>query len=446
MRIKFLRDKRAQLVQSMKTLREAAAVANRLMTDEERTQLKTLGDEFDAVTAELESEERAAEQERALTPVTAVSDGARAQAASQASAGVQVVAGAVGAEADPKRGFKDHREYLQKVMDVSLRGKVDERLKPLRAAAGSDEAGTYSDPHGGFLIPVAFSPNILSVQAEGDPTAALTRKLPMEAPMVKVNARVDKNHATSVSGGLRVYRHSETTDAPSSRQQFEQLTFAAEDLIGLAHATENQVSDSPVSFIALIADGFRDEFAAKVLNEKIGGTGAAGQYLGMLNSAAKIAVAKEAGQAAATILVENIDKMAARCWRYTSESTVYLANPTTRPQLRGLVRNIGTGGAPVAYFTESNGQERLDGRRIFFTEFAKALGTEGDLILATFSEYIEGLYQSMQQAESIHVRFAANERSFKFWVRNCGMPWWTSVLTPKNGDTLSPIVTLATRA
>ena len=69
----------------------------------------------------------------------------------------------------------------------------------------------------------------------------------------------------------------------------------------------------------------------------------------------------------------------------------------------------------------------------------------GDLILVNWAEYIEALYQGLQQAESIHVRFVNHERSFKFWVRNCGQPWWSTALTPKYGDTLSPLVTLAAR-
>lgn len=347
--------------------------------------------------------------------------------------------------ADPKRGFKDHREFCGAVLRAGRQGAVDQRLKPL-AAAGSDEHGSYSDPSAAFLLPVAFSPDILSVQAEGDPTASLTRKLPMEAPMVKVNARTDKNHTTSVSGGLVVYRHADAAAVTASRMQTEQLAFDAHELIGLAHATESQISDSPVSFVAMISDGFRDEFAARLLREKIRGTGAGGQYLGILASDALITVSKETGQKADTIVVENIDKMAARCWRYNSERTVYLANATTRPDLRGLKRVVGTGGAPVAYFTtDPQGRERLDGRLIFFVEYCSALGDLGDLILAHLPEYIEGLYQGQQQAESIHVRFENHERSFKFWVRNCGQPWWRSALTPAYGDTQSPFVTLEAR-
>lgn len=438
-------------------LRDKVAAEKRAMTADERAKLTTLTDRKKTnreLLASLLEDKRTVAVDLSIAEEDNEADrrqpdpapGGDAEASRRAAS--TVVAGAHHADTDPKRGFRDHREFMTKVMEAARFNKVDARLKPLQieAAAGSDEQGTYSDPHGGFAVPVAFSPDILSVQAEADPTAALTRKMPMAAPMVKQNARVDKNHATSVSGGLRVYRHSETTETTSSRLQTEQLTFTAEDLIGLAHATENQISDSPSSFIAMISDGFRDEFASKIMQEKIRGTGTGGQYLGALVSGALITVAKETGQPADTVLVENIDKMAARCWRYTSERTVYLANPTTRPQLRGLVRNVGTGGSVVNYFTNEGGDERLDGRRVFFTEFASALGDLGDLLLVNWSEYIEGLYQSLQQAESIHVRFVNHERSFKFWVRNCGQPWWSSVLTPKYGDTLSPLVTLAARA
>ena len=53
----------------------------------------------------------------------------------------------------------------------------------------------------------------------------------------------------------------------------------------------------------------------------------------------------------------------------------------------------------------------------------------------------------LQGASSIHVRFIEHEQTFKFWMENDARPWWTAALTPKySSDTLSPFVTLATRA
>lgn len=360
---------------------------------------------------------------------------------------------------DPKRGFSDHKDFLGSVLRYGVTGGrvYDERLKPLAtvknigtgdkagpfAAAGSDEAGVYSDPLGGFLVPVGVAPGLLAISPEDDPLAGLITNVPMMAPTIKYNARVDKNHTTSVSGGLTVSRKPETVDATSSRMLFEQITLTANAEYGLAFASEEILNDSPQSFVAILQAGFRDEYVAAAMRERLDGTGV-GERLGVLKAGCLITINKEAGQAAATLKKENIDNMAARCWRYNRAA--YVANHNTRPQLKSLVQVVGVGGNSVPYFTMEGGRELLDGRPIFFSEFAKTLGTVGDLILGVWSEYIEGQYQSEQFDESIHVRFAAGERAFRFYRRNDGRPWWTAALTPKNGATLSPFVVLQTRS
>jgi HK97 family phage major capsid protein len=352
------------------------------------------------------------------------------------------------AENDPMRGFATPREFLSAVMAFGRRSRMDARLEPLRApmsaAAGSDEAGEYSDPYGNFLVPVAISPTILQLQPEDDPTAAAVTSIPMEAPTVGINARVDKVHSTSVSGGLVVTRKPETVAPSGSRMQFEQVMLTARNLFGLGFATEEILVDSPASFIATLQVGFRDQYGWHLLGERLRGTGA-GEFMGVLNAPCTITVAKEGGQKAATITKENIDKMIARCWRYGR--AVWLGNQTTLPQLSSIAQVVGTGGNTVPYFTfNPGGQSYLAGRPFYFTEHCSALGTVGDLVLGVWSEFIEGTYQPLQQAESMHVRFVEHERTFKFWLRNDGQPWWKTALTPKNGDTLSPFVTLATRS
>ncbi len=353
-------------------------------------------------------------------------------------------------EDDPKRGFKDHKEFLSAIMDAPLKGRIDNRLKSLKSTstehltAGSDEQGTYSDPYGGFFVPVAFSPDQLKLDPESDPMSGLVRAIPMTTPTISFNARVDKNHATSVSGGLRVYRRKETQTVTASRMEHEQVELKATGLFGVAYATEELLARSLVSFIALLDAGFSDEFNAKLVNERINGTGV-GEFEGVLTSPAKISITKESGQAAATIVKENIDQMRTRCWRYGS--AVWLANHGCLPQLRSMVQVIGTGGVVVPYFTTStDGMAMLDGRPLYFSEFCSAIGTAGDLILCNWSEYLEGTLTSQQSAESMHVRFLEHERTFKFWMENDARCWWRSALTPRNGPTRSPIVVIETRS
>ena len=262
---------------------------------------------------------------------------------------------------------------------------------------------------------------------------------------VDILARVDKDHSSSVSGGFTVTRKPETVSATSSRMEMELITLKASSLFGLAYATEEILTDSPMSFAALIDSGFRDQFPAHILDEKIRGNGGA-EFLGVLESDAEVVVAKETGQDADTIVADNVIKMAERSWGFGS--AIWLANHDTRHQLSTLTIATGTGGVLIYQPSDREGfPDMLLGRPVFYTEYASTLGDAGDIMLVNWSQYLEGLYQPLESAESVHVRFVNHERAFKFWLRNAGAPWWRSALTPaQSSDTLSPIVTLAARA
>lgn len=395
---------------------------------------------------------------------------AKAEDAPKTSARV----GAPRADKDPKAGFESHTDYLLAVMKNSRAQSKDqvkdERLQMLatadeaedgaealafmlprgfaprdiRAAVGSDEQGNYADTYGGFLKPTQVQPGLMQVAFEGDPTAGLTTMLPMAAPVVKINARTDKNHSTSVSGGLTFTRTAETVAATPSRMAIEQITMEAQNLVGAAYATEQVLTDSPVSFAALLSAGFSAQRAAHILNEKIRGLGG-NEYLGILNSPAKVEISKETNQPADTIAYVNVLKMRARTWGYGS--AVWLANHDCLPELAQMSLAVGTGGAPV-FVPGSFGAtpDTLLGRPIIYSEYMNTLGDAGDIACVNWSQYLEGIYQPMRSDESIHVRFLNLERTFRFYERNCGAPWWRSALTPAKGsNTLSPIVTLQAR-
>ncbi len=367
---------------------------------------------------------------------------------------------------EEQRGFKNVMEFLNNVMKASANpnATMDPRLQALyganvgkepsewiRKAVGSDEARTISDPYGGFLVPTAFSPDFLKIDPEADPIGSRTKKVPMAAPIVKFNARTDKNHTTSVSGGLTVTRRPDTVAATASQMQFEQVTLEAHDLFGLSYASENLLRDSPITFTALLSAGFSDQFTYHLIKERLYGTGV-GEYLGILTAldsgslGPTVSVAKETGQDADTIVYANVLKMRARCWGY--DKAVWLANHDTMPQLMLLNQAVGTGGLPVWQpSAREDHPDMLLGRPLYFSEYAKTLGDQGDLILANWEEYLEGTYQPMAQEESVHVRFVNHERAFKFYLRNAGLPWWKSALTPVYSSAkLSPFVVLDSRA
>jgi len=357
----------------------------------------------------------------------------------QAASKIEV--GDPGWKKDPKKGFARHSDFFRAVM---TKGSSDERLRYL-SVAGTDEQQAGSNPYGGFLIPEGLVSGLLSVAAEDDPFAGRTTSIPMDSPTVRVNARVDKNHTSSVSGGLTVTRKAETASATASRMELEQIVLQANSLFGLSYATEELINDSPSSVVALLEAGFRDEFRSKHIQELLRGTGV-GEPEGIQNNPALVTVEVPTSQAADTITGDNIVSMRSRCWRFSE--AIWIANHDTYPQLAKAHLN-GTD-SDVFIYQPARGidvPDTLLGRPVFYSEYAETLGDKNDLMLVVPSQILEGTLQPLQSAESMHVRFERHERAFKIFTRNDARAWWRAALTPnKSSQTLSPFVTLAARA
>jgi len=355
-------------------------------------------------------------------------------------------------EDDPKRGFKDHAEYFAAVMNSYRFGRTDQRLKALEvrnvpavgATAGSDEQNTLADPYGGYSVPPSFLASLKMAGLEEGSFIGMATQIPMQTLEVQIPAKVDKNHSSSVSGGLTVSRHADTESITSSRMEIEKIHLRAHELVGLTYASELLLRSSPLSWIALIQQGFQDEFNAKLINEMLNGTGV-GEFLGILNSPALISVAESGSQTTDTIIGANIVEMRSRAWRYGQ--CVWVANPDTIPQLAEC--RLPGDNSDVFLFQPGRGidvPDTLMGRPIYFSDYCQSIGAVGDIFCVNWNEYLIGTLHGMLSAESIHVRFENNERTFKFWMANGGMPWWRSALTPAvSSTTRGPYVALAER-
>jgi len=443
MNLKELQAERQTLLDGCMSLQAAAKQLGQELSAQALTIIEANTSRIDEIDAQISA---ITKSQAALSKLDAqVQAGQKAlpTQSNQAVVNAHVEVGADLRAQDPAKGFKTPREFMQAVMKAGQGFQADERLQFL-ATVGSDEQTGANNSLGGFLVPEAFAPGLLQLDPEIDFIAGRTMNIPMAAPTVKLSARVDKNHSTSVSGGLTVGRSAETVAKTASNMSFQEITLHANSLFGLAYATEEILTDSPISFAAILATGFGQEFGAAAINERLNGTGV-GQYLGILNAPCVVSVAKETGQTAATVNYQNIVKMRARMWGYGS--AIWMANQDVLPQLMQMNQTVGVAGVPAWQpSAREDAPDFLFGRPLFLTEFCQSVGTVGDIVCANWSQYLEGTYQPIESAESIHVRFVNHERAFKFWTRNDGRPWWNTALTPKHGSTLSPFVTLATRA
>lgn len=321
---------------------------------------------------------------------------------------------------------------------------VDRREKLKNAAASSGEPAS-----GGFLVPEAFRAELLSLSLEASVVRPRARIVPMDTSRVIYPYIDDTSHAANVFGGVQGYWTPESGQMTDVAASFGRLALEAWKLTAFANVPNELIADSAVSFEAFIRSTFPQALAYFADVAFLSGNGA-GQPLGILTAGntARVSVAKEAGQAADTIVWENIVKMYSRMLPQSLSTAVWVVSPDTFPELATMALSVGTGGGPVWLNNGVGGPPAtILGRPVIISEKVENLGDQGDINFIDFNYYLVGDRQAMTVASSEHFRFQNGETSFKFVERLDGRPWLQSALTPRNGGpTLSPFVTLDARA
>lgn len=347
-----------------------------------------------------------------------------------------------------KRDFANFGERLVAVYNACKPGgRVDPRLKAY--ATGANET-TGAD--GGFLVGTETEAAVITraVTTSNVWNRARSVTVGANANGLKVNAVNETDRAVgSRWGGVRGYWLEEGGTKTKSKPTFRQIELRLKKMIGLAYATDELLADT-VALGQVFEQAFASEFAFMLDDAAINGTGA-GQPLGLLNAGCTVSVAKDSGQAAATITSDNVFNMYSRLWSPSLNTAVWFINQACWPQLFKLSQAVGVGGVPM--FIPAGGMNAtpagtLLGRPIVPIEQCAALGTVGDIIFADMSEYLTINKGGVESASSIHVQFTTDETTFRWVYRVDGMPVWNTYLTPykDTGKTVSPFITLATRA
>lgn len=336
-------------------------------------------------------------------------------------------------------------EQLQAIRKHFMGGGTDPRI--MAAALGGNE-GTPAE--GGILIDPQFAPGLLERTYDVAVLAGLCAEMEVSTNRVVLKA-VDEDSRADGSrwGGIQAYWDAEAGTYTATKPKFRDMELIPKKLIGLTYATEEQLEDS-TAFASFINRAFPNEFAFKIDDSILNGSGA-GQPLGVLNGGAKVTVSAEGGQSSGTIVTNNVLKMWARLFSTSRRTAVWLVNQDTEPQLYPLT--LGTGTAVQLLYTppgvmgNAGPYGLLMGRPVIPVEQAATLGTEGDIMLCDFQQYLLAKKSGGMRADtSIHVQFLTGEQAFRFMLRLDGQPTWKKPLTPKNGsNTLSPFITLASR-
>ena len=250
-------------------------------------------------------------------------------------------------------------------------------------------------------------------------------------------------------GGVQAYWQNEADSAIATKPRFMRGELVAKKLMGFAFCTSELFRDADALEI-FVSMALSKELSFKLVDAIVNGDGA-GRPLGVMNSGALITVAKQAGQAAGTIVAANITDMWRRCWGPSRRTAVWLAHPDAEAQCIGLTASVGTGGAPIPLYVATNDPDRqpynlMLGRPVIALEQTQVPGTPGDLMLCDFSRFAIAMKETRADV-SMEVKFLTDEMAFRLVMRVDGQPLDAYPITPYTGtDTVSPISLIAQRS
>ena len=384
----------------------------------------------------------------------------------------QLKANADAVEAAASR-FKSAGDFFSCVAKASgVNPQMDPRLQEyvnLRSDASGQNLTT--DSEGGYLVPPEYSDELLNVAESESVLFGDVARIPVSGNRLIVNVIDQETRKDSApaqggtpavkgrNGGLLAYWKGEAAELDPTKMIFKQDTTELHKLTGLAYATDEMLEDLP-AMGAIIAQGFADEFTFKIDEAIYSGTGT-GMPAGAVSSAnqALVTIAKESGQAAGSLVLDNILKMWNAMPARNRARAKWYMNQDLEIVLYKLLMNTGSlavEGATASFgmplFVPAGGLASapnglLLGRPVVPIEQAGAVGSVGDISFMDLSQYRWIDKSGVNAQTSIHVRFLYDETAFRFTYRAGGKSMWPNAIEAYKGTTKrSPFVTLAARA
>ena len=425
-----------QLYEAYKAkLAEARQLADQFkdkeMPKDTATQIDTILGKADEIRATIDREEKLAAGEKFMNEPLAPK--AAFMGTPSGAQSVEVIKDAA------DQDFKNSGEFFRAVKEAGLYpGREDVRLRSRKEekATGMSE-GVPAD--GGYLLPVSSSRTIEDrMYAIGGILSRVSMD-PVEGNSMTYNGLDETSRiAGSRWGGLLGYWVAEGAAITGSKPKFRQIELKLKKVAALCYATDEQLEDTR-NLQSWLERVVPDELRFQAEDAIIEGDGL-GKPLGIMNSPCLVSQLRvDANEIDAT----DIAKLWSRRWTGVSDY-VWLVSASIFPQLINLV----VGNFPLMTMIggfQSAPYNAIFGKPVIESEYCQALGTTGDILLASLSQYQAISKDGVNSASSIHVAFTTDEMAFRFTYRIHGAPTWHSALTPLHGSTtVSPFVVLAT--
>jgi HK97 family phage major capsid protein len=333
-------------------------------------------------------------------------------------------------------GFKS----LAELLSVDVSGRFDPRIQELQQRAWNEGTGAQ----GGFTVPQGFYESIWNTAIEDSVMLNRCQAFPMTSAQLIIPAFSNEARSTDgLYGGLVPAWIGEAQTATEVTGKVRYLTLTAHKL-ALYTSLSMEVASDSIALEQAVASALSKSLNYYADYYLFQGNGVA-KPLGSLNDPALIKITRTgANTFVYTDVVNMYSRLAPSCVR----NAVWCISPSVVPQLASMedtgnhliwTPNPVYGGAISGALPNS-----LLGLPVIVTEKLPSLGSEGDVLLADFSNYAYGTTGSMILEKSNAPGWSEGLISYRAIIRLDGMGLWQDPITPLNGgNTLSWAVCLS---
>ena len=331
-----------------------------------------------------------------------------------------------------RAGFRSFGEFTAAIVAASRNGAQPDPRLLLNAPTTFGREGVGAD--GGFAVPPDFRTTILQkVMSE---ESLLSRTDQLSTSSNSITFPTDSTTPWDTTSGIQAYWESEGGQKQQSKPALGETTIKANKIIALVPMTDELLQDAP-SMAAYVNSKAPEKINFKVNQALISGSGV-GQPLGVLNSAGTLIVDPVSGQAAGSVVMQNIMSLYYAIPRANRARAVWLMNEDAEAQLPYMqFINQGSGNAIPIYLPpggmSASPYGMLLGRPIVPSEAIPGVGDQGDILFGDWSQYhtlVKG--GGVRTDVSMHLFFDYDMTAFRFVLRVGGQPKWNSPIERPN--------------
>ena len=345
---------------------------------------------------------------------------------------------------DPTGGYSSIAEFAHDVYAACLPGgHQTDQLAKVQAAAPTSPHVEVGSTEGGFMVPSQYRDEIWEIVTSEVDLLTMVDVEPTNSNSVTIIADEATPWSTT---GVQANWRGEIKQLTESKLDTQGRIVPLHELFAFVTASEELLEAAPRLNDRLMRKA-PEAIRWKASDAFVNGTGA-GQPLGWFNegnTGALVSVAKESGQAADTVVAENVAKMIGRIAGLGD--SFWLINTDVLPQI--VLMTLGNQPIwtpPREGFTGAPGGF-LFGRPIIDSEHAQTIGDQGDIQLVNPKGYYATRKASgIKFASSMHLFFDFNATAFRWTFRIGGQPYLTAPYAKANGsNTKSHFVVLDER-